>query len=82
MEEALKNAGDVGQAKGALMYALTNAALTHIHPLCRDFATARTLADRRRFGRSEKEELYWKGYEMMLQGCVLALTAKPPTPSK
>ena len=73
MEEALKNAGDVGQA-GTLMYALTNAALTHIH--CRDFATAHTLADKLAALAVEKGALYWKGYGMMLQGCVLALDGK------
>jgi class 3 adenylate cyclase/predicted ATPase len=69
-ERALKNAGDIGQA-GTLMYALTNAALIHIH--CRDFATARTVVDELAALATEKGALYWKGYGMMLQGCVLAL---------
>ena len=72
-EHALKNAGDIGQA-GTLMFALTNATLTHIH--CRGFAAANAAADELTALAGEKGALYWKGYGMMLQGCLLALAGK------
>jgi predicted ATPase len=72
-EHALKNAGYIGQA-GTLMYALTNATLTHIH--CRDFAAANAAADKLAVLACKKGALYWKGYGMMLQGCLLALAGK------
>src|SRR5215467_9760723 len=72
-EHALKNAGDIGHA-GTLMFALTNATLTHIH--CRDFVAANAAADELTVLAGEKGALYWKGYGMMLQGCLLALAGK------
>jgi class 3 adenylate cyclase/predicted ATPase len=73
VHQALSDARAIGQAV-ALMYALSHAALTHIH--CGDYQTASTLADNLSDLADEKGALFWKASGMIYQGILLALTGK------
>ena len=71
--QALSDARAIGQA-AALMYALSHAALTHIH--CGDYQTANALADNLSVLADEKGALFWKASGMIYQGVLFALTGK------
>jgi class 3 adenylate cyclase/predicted ATPase len=74
-ERALTDAREIGHA-ATLMYALSNAAMTHI--FCGSVATATALTNELVALADEKGASFWKAYGMMHQGCVLAMTGKAP----
>jgi class 3 adenylate cyclase/predicted ATPase len=70
---AIMDAREMGQA-ATLMYALTVTATTLI--LCGHYDAAKAQSDEAVRLAEEKGATLWKGFGMMRQGCVLALTGK------
>ena len=70
---AIMDAREMGQA-ATLMYALTVTATTLI--LCGHYDAAKARSDEAVRLAEEKGATLWKGFGMMRQGCVLALTGK------
>ena len=71
---ALKDAREIGQA-ASLMNTLAYTSLTHI--CCGNYAAANAQSDEVVPLANEKGTVIWKGFGMMNQGCVLALTGSP-----
>ena len=72
-DQALSDAREIGQA-ATLMPALALTSLTHIH--CGNYAVANAQLNEVIALADEKGALFWKVGEMVLQGCVSALTGK------
>ena len=72
-DQAISDARVIGQA-AALMYALSHAALTHIH--CGDYVGASAVVDELVGLANEKGSLFWMASGMMYQGFIFALTGK------
>jgi class 3 adenylate cyclase/predicted ATPase len=72
-DHALKDARELGQA-ATLMYALSITSFTHIH--CGNYAAANAQADEVVVLADEKDALSWKGFGMMNQGWLLALSGQ------
>ena len=65
--QAIKDAREIGQA-ASLMYALLHALTTHV--LCRNYATASTLADELIGLAEDKSAHFWRAIAILHQGCV------------
>ena len=72
-DQAISDALVIGQA-AALMYALSHAALTHIH--CGDYVGASAVVDELVGLADEKGSLFWMASGMTCQGFLFALTGK------
>jgi predicted ATPase len=70
---ALSDAREIGQA-ASLMYALTAAALTHVHG--GNYATAKMQSDEVVALASEKGAVYWKSFALMNQGWLSVVNDK------
>jgi predicted ATPase len=70
---ALSDAREIGQA-ASLMYALTTAALTHVH--AGNYAAAKMQSDEAVALAGEKSAVYWKSFALMNQGWLSAANGK------